>query len=139
MVTLTPLSPMPHSSTRLPKFCVRFIYGSLHLFPSAVGWSLWGESSARLLSASIDSRVSLIESGVGPLPWDGFQVGTVLDWLLPQTLLHFYPCTSYRQGKFWIQVFCGRVNVPSSTGSPAWLQEMGTSVSISLPAARSLS
>jgi hypothetical protein len=47
-----PQSPPPHSSTSLPKLCLLFGYGSLHLFPSAAGWSLSGDSYARLLSAS---------------------------------------------------------------------------------------
>jgi hypothetical protein len=31
----------------------------------------------------------------------------VIDWLFPQSLLHLYPCSSYRQDKFWVEEFEG--------------------------------
>ena len=45
------LNSIPHSSTRLPKLCLMFGYGS-----SAVGGNISGDSYARLLSASIAER-----------------------------------------------------------------------------------
>jgi hypothetical protein len=46
-------------------------------------------------------------SGVGSLPWDGSQVGSVIGCLFPQTLLRLYPSTSRRQDRFWIEGFVG--------------------------------
>jgi hypothetical protein len=93
LVSLTPLAcsilPLPHSSTWLPRLCLLFGCGSLHLFPSAAGWNLSGDSYVRLLSASI--TVSIV-SGIGSLPWNGFQVGPVICWLFPRSLFHFYLC-----------------------------------------------
>ena len=41
-------------------------------------------------------------SRVGPLRWDGSQVGAVIG-SIPQSLLHLYLCTSCRQDKFWVE------------------------------------
>jgi hypothetical protein len=77
----------------------------------------------------MQSSVSLIVSGIVFLTWDGSQVGPVIGWLFPQTLLHLDPYTSYRQDRFGVEGFVGGLmSLLPSTGSPAWLQEVATSV-----------
>lgn len=50
---------------------------------------------------------------VGPLPWGGSQVGPVIGWPFPQSLLPLYSCTFHRQGKFWVKGFVGGLVLPS--------------------------
>ena len=106
-----------------------FDCGDLHRFQLAVGWSLSEDSYARFLSASI--TVSLIVSGVGIYPWDGSQVGTLIGCPFLQSLFHLCPYISFRQDKFWVKSFVGRLVSLSSIGGPAWLQEVASSGSMS--------
>jgi len=53
LIPLGSLNSSPDSSTELPELCLMFSCGSLHLFPTADGQSLSGDSYARLLSVSI--------------------------------------------------------------------------------------
>jgi len=55
---------------------------------SAAGWNVSEDSHVRFLSASIREYLSLIVSGIGAYPWDGSQVGPVIGWLFPQSLLY---------------------------------------------------
>ena len=94
------LNPYPNSSIRLPELGLMLGCGSLHLFQSVAEWSISEDSYAMLLSASI--TVLLIVSRIDSCPWDGSHIGPVIVWPLLQCLLHLYPCTSCRQGKFWV-------------------------------------
>ena len=46
-------------------------------------------------------------SGIGDCPWDGSQIGLVIGWSIPQSLLHPCPCISCRQSEFWAESFVG--------------------------------
>jgi hypothetical protein len=116
-----PNSPTP---TRFPELCSIFGCGSLHLFSSADGWSLSEDSYARLLSAS------KIVSVIGSCLWDLSQVRLVIGWF-SQSLLHLCPCSFCRQNKFWSKILWVGCCPYPSTGSPVWLQEVGTSSFIS--------
>ena len=70
-------------------------------------------------------------SGVSSLTWDGPQVGAVIGWLIPQSLLHLCPCISFRQDKFWVKSFVGGLVSLSLHWSLALLQEMAILRSIS--------
>ena len=70
-------------------------------------------------------------SGIGGCPWDGSQVGPVIGWSFPQTLLHLCPYISCKLDKFWVESFVGELVSYHSIGVPAWLQEVASSSSIS--------
>jgi hypothetical protein len=53
------------------------------------------------------NKVSLIVSWVGSLPWDGSQVGAVIVWPFPKSLLWVYPCIPCRLAIFWVEGFVG--------------------------------
>ena len=74
-------------------------------------------------------RVSVIP-GIGVCPWDESQVGLVIGWPFPQSLIHFCPCISFRQDKFWVESSVGGLVFNFSTGVTAWLQEVASSCSI---------
>ena len=82
-------------------------------------------------------RVSLTVSGLGSCPRNESQVGPVISWPFPQSLLHLCPCRSCRQDIFWVKRFVGGL-VSLSTGSRAWVLVAASSCSIS-PTARRLS
>lgn len=95
------LNTSPLSSTRLLELCLMFGCESLHLFPSAARWSLSGDSC-------LQAKQSIINSvGADSPPWHGSQVGPVIGWPFPQSLLHPYPWASCRQGEFWVEGFMG--------------------------------
>ena len=48
-------------------------------------------------------------SGLGSLPCCRFQVGPIIGWPSP----NLYPCTSFRQDKFWVEVFVDELGFPS--------------------------
>jgi hypothetical protein len=72
-------------------------------------------------------------SGARSLPCDGSQVEPAIAWPLAQSLLHPYPCASCRQDEFWIEYFIDWLLSLSYHSKSCGLQEMATSVSISLP------
>jgi hypothetical protein len=43
----------------------------------------------------------------GSCPWDGSEVGAVIDWPFLQSLWHLGPCISCRQDTFWVKGFVG--------------------------------
>jgi hypothetical protein len=48
------------------------------------------------------NMASAIVLEFGVCSWDGSQVGVVSGWLFLQSLLHFCPCISFRQARFWV-------------------------------------
>jgi hypothetical protein len=116
------LNPSSSFSTRIPEICLMFGSGSGHLIWSAAGWIFSEDSYCRLLS----NWESLIVSGISACPWDRSQVGPVIGWPFPQSLLCFCTC-SYRLDKFWVKELVSLF----PTVSPAWLQEVTISGSVS--------
>ena len=57
------------------------------------------------LQACKHNMASAIVSGFGVHTRDGSQVGLVTGWPFFQSLLHFCPCISFRQGQFWVKNF----------------------------------
>ena len=92
-----------NSSTKFFKIHPLFSCGFLPLFQSAAGWSTSEDSYSRLPPVCKSNRVSLIVSGIGSCPSYGFQIGQVIGWPFPQSLLHFCPCSSCRWDKFWVE------------------------------------
>jgi hypothetical protein len=72
-----------------------FVCGSLHLFSSDVRMK---SLRRQLFSVPVykHNRVPLKMSVIG------WQVGPVIGWTFPQSLLHPYPCTSCRQDKLFV-------------------------------------
>lgn len=118
------LTSIPHSSTRHPKLCL--ISGVGLCICSHQMLDEASQETVRLRSCLQAEQSIIIVSGVNSVTWDGSQVGVVIVWLLPRSLLHLYPCTSCRQDKFWVKGFIDRCP-PASSGSPAWLQEVALS------------
>ena len=54
----------------------------------------------------------------------GLKLGQLNGWPFLQFLLHLCPCISFRQDKFWVEIFMGE-------WGPAWLQEVASSGSVS--------
>jgi hypothetical protein len=63
-------------------------------------------SQRAVLPVSI-AELSVAVSGTGSCPWDGSQVGPVIDWPFLQVLLRICFCTSRRQDTFWVESFVG--------------------------------
>jgi hypothetical protein len=93
---------------KTPQLCLMFDCGSLHQFQSVAGWSLSEDRYAKPSSASI-TRASLEVSGIDSCPWVESQVSPVIDWPIPQSLLHQCHCTSCRQDKYLVKGFLGRL------------------------------
>jgi hypothetical protein len=77
-------------------------------------------------------RLSLLVLGIGVCPWNGSKLGSVIGWLLSQSLLHL----------LWLHFFVDRINfgltvlwvgwcLYNSTGVPVWLQQVASSGSMS--------
>ena len=69
----------------------------------------------QLSSLSLQVRQNIMNSVRGglSLSWHGSQVGPVIGWSFPQFLLHFYPCTSCKQIKLWVEDLVGTLVSPS--------------------------
>ena len=130
------VSVSPHGSRLVDSVCLLVVSltpppcSILSLFFHKVTWALvdvlqWVSASSSSVSiccwmkphrrqlcyASVckHCRVSEVDS----LSWDESKIGPVICWPFPQSLLCLYPCTSYRQDKFGIQGFVGRLMFPS--------------------------
>ena len=112
-----------------------FGYGSLHLFPFSARWSI--SNDIMLGSVCKHSIVPLIVSEISSLKWVGFQIGPVVVQPFPQSILHHFPCTFFREDKFWVDGFMDRL-MPHSFHCRLWLQEVATSFFI-YPAGNSFS
>ena len=70
-------------------------------------------------------------SGLWVSSWAGSQFGHVTEPPLPQALLHFCPCNSFRQEQLWVRGFgCGMGN-PSLTWCPVFLLDVCSTCSLS--------
>jgi hypothetical protein len=101
------LSPISHSSIRCPELCLMFDCGSLHLFPSAFGWSLSGDSYTRFPFARVSN-------------------GGVSSWASRRLTFSAMPApslslTSCRWDELWFEGFVAELVFHSSIGSLAWL------------------
>jgi hypothetical protein len=76
------------------------------------------------------SKVSLIVSRIGSLTWHVSSWAS--HWLaVPQSLLHLYPCASYKQDTFWTEDFVVWLMSSSLHGNSYLAIEVATSVSLS--------
>jgi hypothetical protein len=100
------LNPPPNSSKRLRELRLMFDCGSLHMFQSAVDTA---SQKTFMLGSCLQVLQNIIKlvSGIGSCPWNRSQVGPVIGWPFPQSLLHLCHCTPYRQDKFWVKGFVG--------------------------------
>lgn len=83
-----------------------------------------------MLGSCLQAQQSIVNSVQGWLsPMGGSQVGPVIGWPFPQSLLHPYPYILVGRTDFESKVlqvgWCG----PFSTGSPTWLQVSSGSTS----------
>jgi uncharacterized membrane protein (DUF106 family) len=77
-------------------------------------------------------RVSLIVLVIGACPWDGSQVGLVIGWPFPQSLLPpLSPAFLVDRIDFGLKVLWVGWYLYCSTGVPAWLQKVAFSDSMS--------
>lgn len=97
-----------HTSLRFPELCFNIW---LQVSSSVPIWFQMKALRRQLQEFLIcmHSKLSLLVSGVTTFPWDGFQVGPVIHWLFPQSLLHLYHYASDRQGWILGWGFCGQV------------------------------
>jgi hypothetical protein len=137
----------PHSSTRLlpspPHGCLwvsASVSVSCSMKPLRRQWC-WApvckHSRVSFLVSKFDSHLGGVSCWAVhwlALTWEGSRAGPVIGWPFPR-----YPCFIFIPVQILGWRFCGWVDVsPPFTGSPSWLQEVATSVSISL-AGRSFS
>jgi hypothetical protein len=92
--------PFPNSTTGVSSFCPLVVSKYLHLTLSAAWWVLW---SVVMIGPFLWALCSLnvrswdLPSSWIPL-WD-------CHWpFFPQALLHFHPCSSFRQKQLWVRV-----------------------------------
>lgn len=67
-----------------------------------------------VLDSCLQAQQTIINSiRVACLPQVGSQVGPVIGYPFPQSLLHHYPCTYCRRGKVWVKDFVDGLVSPS--------------------------
>lgn len=81
----------------------------------------------------VRSKVLFMFTLCGSVSRDESWVRTVIVWPFPQSLLHFFPCTFWRQEKNGVKSFVsGLVSLFLHRGGSTWLKKLATSGSIFL-------
>jgi hypothetical protein len=107
------LQCFPCLFNKIPWFFMQCLAVGICICLSQLGEA--SQSYSRLLSANI-TRVSLILSGIGACSWCGPQVGQMIGWPFPQSLLYLCPWISFRQNRFWLKSFVGGLMSCLATG-----------------------
>jgi hypothetical protein len=64
----------------------------------------WAFQRAVMLGPFLWVLHRLGNSGLGTSRWAGSHFGPVAGPSFPQALLHFHPCSTFRQGQLWVRV-----------------------------------
>lgn len=91
----------------------------MYLLPSAGEGNFLDDSCTRILSASIEEYHQQSQGLAFSMECISSWANS---WPFLQSLFLLDPCTSCRQGKFWVEGFVGGLLSPGSSGRPAWQQ-----------------